>query len=201
MDAVIFDIDGTLLHSVEIDETLFREAISSAIQDASIRPEFSDYEHMTDSGIVEQIIRENAVADPVGVVATIRERFIGMLAEHVASNGPFAALPGARNYVQRFVDSEHHEVAIATGCWHDSALLKLQSAGLGNFGVPLATSDDAMDRIGIMQHALAQLPGEFGAVTYYGDGEWDERATAELGWNFVPVGARLGGIDSYEGLD
>ncbi|MGI9221542.1 MAG: HAD family hydrolase [Woeseiaceae bacterium] len=200
MDAIIFDIDGTLLHSVEIDEALFRMAISSAINNVEIRPEFSDYDHVTDSGIVSQIIRDNAVDNEAEVVRTIKKRFIGMLSEHVAANGPFPVFPGARNYLQRFIASTDSEVAIATGGWRDSAILKLESAGLGDLGVPVATSDDAMDRIGIMQHALSQMSGEFTSVTYYGDGEWDRRATTELGWNFVPVGAALGGIRSYEDL-
>ena len=29
---------------------------------------------------------------------------------------------------------------------------------------------------------------------YFGDGVWDRQATATLGWEFVPVGAKLGGI-------
>jgi hypothetical protein len=45
-----------------------------------------------------------------------------------------------------------------------------------------------------MLHALAQLEGPFESITYFGDGVWDRQATAELGWEFVPVGAGLGGI-------
>ena len=57
MDAVIFDIDGTLLHSVDIDEMLLTRAIRSAIDDASIRPAYGDYEHMSDAGILWQVMR------------------------------------------------------------------------------------------------------------------------------------------------
>jgi phosphoglycolate phosphatase-like HAD superfamily hydrolase len=200
MDAVIFDIDGTLLHSIEIDETLFRQAISSAIDGVEIRPLFSDYEHVTDAGIVSQIMRENSVTDATFTVETIKRRFLRMLSEHVATNGAFPAFPGARNYLQKFVESDDHAVGIATGCWRDSAVLKLNSAGLGDFKVPIATADDAMARIDIMQFALSQMPGRFDSITYYGDGEWDRQATATLGWNFVPVGATLGGLHSYEDL-
>lgn len=200
MDAVIFDIDGTLLHSVDIDEMLLTRAIRSAIDDASIRPAYGDYEHMSDAGILWQVLAENSVDEASPIGGNIKRHFISLLQEHVTTNGPFPAFPGARRYLQKFVDSTNHEVAVATGCWRDSALLKLESAGFGDIGVPVATSDDAMDRIGIMQHALAQMPGEFESITYYGDGVWDKRATAELGWNFVPVGAALGGILSYEDL-
>jgi len=200
VDAVIFDIDGTLLHSIEIDETLFRQAIRSAIDGAEIRPLFSDYEHVTDAGIVSQIMHENSVADAAGTFETIKRSFLEMLSEHVASNGAFPAFPGVRDYLQKFVASQDHAVGIATGCWRESAVLKLNSAGLGDLEVPIATSDDAMARIDIMQFALSQMPGKFDSITYYGDGEWDRQATATLGWNFVPVGATLGGLHSYEDL-
>ena len=131
----------------------------------------------------------------MGSEMCIRDR-----SEHVAINGAFPAFPGARNYLQKYVASDNHAVGIATGCWRDSAVLKLTSAGLGDLGVPIATADDAMARVDIMQFALSQLSGSFDSITYYGDGEWDRQATAALGWNFVPVGATLGGLSSYEDL-
>jgi FMN phosphatase YigB (HAD superfamily) len=49
-----------------------------------------------------------------------------------------------------------------------------------------------------MADALNQLGGEFESVTYYGDGEWDEAASRSLGWEFVPVGERLGGLTRFK---
>ena len=200
MDAIIFDIDGTLLHSVEADEMLLTRAIRAAIDNAVIRPAYGDYTHMSDAGILAGVLEDNAIDVSSSVGVEIKRHFIQLLIEHVETNGPFPQFPGAREYIQRFVDSPQHAVSIATGCWRDSALLKLESAGFGKLDVPVATSDDAMDRISIMRHALSQLPGDFSSLTYYGDGVWDQRATAELGWNFVPVGAALDGIRSYEEL-
>jgi hypothetical protein len=150
---------------------------------------------------VSQIILENSVDDATATIETIKSRFISMLSEHVATNGAFPAFPGARDYLQQFIASEDHAVGIATGCWRESAVLKLNSAGFGELDVPIATSDDAIARIDIMQFALSQLPGEFDSITYFGDGEWDQRATAELGWNFVAVGANLGGVQTYAELE
>ena len=199
MDAVIFDIDGTLLHSVEADEMLLTQAIQTVIDNAVIRPAYGDYTHMSDAGILAGVLEDNAIDATSGVGIEIKRYFIQLLTEHVETNGPFPQFPGARGYIQKYIDSPGHAVGIATGCWRDSALLKLRSAGFGDIDVPVATSDDAMARIDIMQFALSQLPGEFNSITYYGDGEWDQRATAELGWSFVPVGAALDGILSYEG--
>ena len=197
MHAVIFDIDGTLLHSVETDEALFTQALRYAIDGVKLRPLYGDYEHVTDAGIVWQVARENAIDDPSHISTVIKSHFLSLLKNHVTDVGPFVALQGARSYLQKYVASSEHEVAIATGGWRESALLKLESAGLGDIDVPIATSNDAMDRVGIMRHALAQLPGEFESITYYGDAEWDQRATAELGWKFIPVGPTLGGLAAY----
>ena len=48
-----------------------------------------------------------------------------------------------------------------------------------------------------MRSALRMAGGCAGEVTYFGDGEWDQRACKELGWQFVAVGPRLGGIESF----
>lgn len=92
-------------------------------------------------------------------------------------------------------------VAIATGCWRQSALLKLESAGFDIDGVPLVTSDEFPARIDIMRGALQSTGSDCAPVTYFGDAEWDRRACLELGWNFVAVGPALGGITSYTGFE
>jgi hypothetical protein len=91
-------------------------------------------------------------------------------------------------------------VACATGGWRATARLKLEATGFGGLDIPLATADDAMDRKDIMLTALSHLGKSFRSITYYGDGPWDKDASEQLGWNFVPVGARLGGLESYQDL-
>jgi phosphoglycolate phosphatase-like HAD superfamily hydrolase len=39
---------------------------------------------------------------------------------------------------------------------------------------------------GVLEELLRS--GEFGRVTYIGDGPWDQRASAQLGYDFVAVG-------------
>ena len=51
-----------------------------------------------------------------------------------------------------------------------------------------------------MLYALGQLEGYFSSVTYFGDGLWDKAAADQLGWEFVAVGPRLGGIASFDAL-
>ena len=197
MHAVVFDIDGTLLQSVEVDDALYRQAVLAVLGPVQFRSSLSDYKHVTDSGILQDVMADNGLAPDAGLVDAVKTRFVALLNAHVAKAGPFSEFPGAMQKLRQLQESEDHAVALATGGWRASAMLKLNSAGLGGFDFPLATSDDAHDRAEIMQIALAELGVSFQSITYYGDGPWDRDASRRLGWNFVAVGAGLGGLESY----
>ena len=102
----------------------------------------------------------------------IRRRFVRALNDHVQKEGPFQEIPGAMKYFHAYRKSTDHCVAIATGGWRESAMLKLDSAGFDVTDVPLATSDDSACRSEIMQIAVNALGSEFESITYYGDALW-----------------------------
>jgi len=198
--AVVFDIDGTLLQSAAVDDALYKNAVRSVLCDARIRPCLTDYDYVSDSGILSQILADNSVSDDPELAAAVKSRFVESLKAHISAHGPFPEIPGARDILRKFGDSSNHAVAMATGGWRESAVLKLDTAGFSEFGYPIATSDDAYDRKEIMRIALSHIGNSFSSVTYYGDGPWDRDASLELGWNFVAVGPALGGLESYDDL-
>lgn len=197
MNAVIFDIDGTLLQSDANDDVLFRAAVRGVLGDVSLRPAWSDYTQFTAAGILTEILNDNAIDATVETVAGVRDRFVAGIRGHVSRNGAFAEIPGARAFVEALHRSPTHRIAYATGGWRGSALLKLSISGFPVTNVPLATSDDHLERQEIMLLALRQLQGDFSTVTYYGDGHWDAVAAKALGWKFVPVGTKLNGLTRY----
>ncbi len=134
------------------------------------------------------------------LLARVRDVFRQRMAEHIDASGPFPEVPGASRFLRRLQTSPAASAAIATGGWGITARMKLESAGLEVKGLPLVSSDDATSRTDIMRIALDSLDGPFASVTYVGDGAWDQRASAELGWQFQPVGPALGGVDSFEDL-
>ncbi len=190
MDAVIFDIDGTLVQSAAVDDELYRQSVIEVLGSVRFRDSLSDYDRVTDSGVLVQILDDNGLVHVPDPTETIRSRFIELLEHHVAQHGPFSEVPGARDFVTSLRRSDNHEVAIATGGWRTSALLKLESAGFDVGDIPIATSDDHWDRTDIMRFALSQMGTEFESVTYYGDGVWDREASLALGWRFVPIGRK-----------
>ena len=199
MHAVIFDIDGTLLHSADIDDALYRQAVHAVLGDVHLRPAIEDYDYVTDTGILRQILEDNRLPLAQDHLDDIRSMFVDSLRAHVDDHGPFAEIPGARDLMQTLIQSPEHAVAIATGGWRQSAELKLRSAGIDFANVPLITSNDHHERTAIMELALSRIGEGFESVSYYGDGPWDREACASLGWQFVAVGTKLEGLESYIG--
>jgi FMN phosphatase YigB (HAD superfamily) len=198
MHAVIFDVDGTLLHSSHEDDLLYRQAVERVVGTVQYRNDLSEYSHVSDSGILSQLLSDNGLeADPKTLTA-IKDQFLAATEKYVAAFGPFQEVPGAKSLISRLQRSDAYAVAIATGGWRHTAQFKLASAGFEFDGVPLKTSDDAIDRVDIMRLALESLGSGIKSITYYGDGPWDELACQELGWSFRAVGATMCGIESYK---
>lgn len=177
----------------------YREAIRAILGPVRFRPDLHDYAHVSDSGLLAEVLDDNGIARDTGAERAIREAFFARMQSHIVEQGPFAEIPGATNFLKRLEKSSHHAIVIATGGWRRTAQLKLASAGFDIGRIPLATSDDAKERTDIMRIALDCLGGEFATITYFGDGRWDQAACRELGWSFRAVGPVLGGIDSYDG--
>ena len=199
MKSVILDIDGTLVDSMGVDPKLYFFSIEQVLGPVHLR-NLDDYDHVTDSGILGQILEENGFSDASALKASIKAVFMKGLNSHIEEMGSFPVIDGALQFVERIRKSADTRVAIATGCWRESALLKLQTSGFNIEGIPMATSDDSPSRVEIMRSALRMAGSNAEEVTYFGDAEWDQRACHDLGWNFVAVGSRLGGIESFSNV-
>ena len=197
MRAIIFDIDGTLLRSSEVDDRIYRQAVQTILGRVRFRGSLHEYEHVSDIGILTQVFSDNGIEADAPTVDAIKSEFFRGVREYVDKHGPFPEIPGAGNFLARIEQSPDHVFAIATGGWRESARIKLQAAGIPYERAPLASSDDAADRADIMMHALRSLGKDVALVTYFGDGPWDRAASDRLGWSFVGVGAAIGGIDSF----
>lgn len=187
---VIFDIDGTLLRSVDVDDRCFRAAFQSVAGIELGTLDWSNFKHSTDAGLTPEIFERSLgrPPDPEEIQA-IRADFFDRLERAISLLHPEQfATPGASTFLEMLDGLAHYRVAIATGGWRTSAAMKLRYAGLFNDAIPLHTSDDAVIRADILNLALSPAEPSAPAI-YVGDKPWDLIAARKLGIGFLGVGS------------
>ncbi|HVJ29425.1 MAG TPA: haloacid dehalogenase-like hydrolase [Gammaproteobacteria bacterium] len=203
MHLVMFDIDGTLVDSAGFDAELYVEAVRSVLN-VSIHSDWDAYEHVSDSGILEQVLRTvRPDSEHATLAARVQERFVALVRDYLRrAPGAVREIAGAKLLIERLLGLPNVRVGVATGGWEPTAKLKLAHVGIGTERIGFASSSDAPVRTDIMQLAAQRaLHGaKCARATYFGDGAWDRRASAELGWDFVAVGAGVAHAVAYADL-
>src|SRR5260370_6326115 len=158
MHLVMFDIDGTLTESMKVDEECFVRSFKDVFGIADIDTDWSHYPRTTDSGIFHDVFAAHIGRSPTAQeVSQFRQHFIQLLAA-ASSQSPFAPVAGAERLLSRLAQGGSHRVSLATGCWRDSARLKMASAGVCFYDHPAASADDALDRECIMRPSRQAAP-------------------------------------------
>lgn len=193
MPLAIFDIDGTLTDTVAVDLECYEAAVLEE-WGVQIPTEWPSFVEVTDSAILATACARagRPVPDPQTerrIAVNVGAR---LEAELQRSPGRFRPIPGAPAIFEVLRQSGW-TVAMATGAWRPSALVKLGGAGIPHAGVPLATSTEHPARRDIIARAVsvaveAAALEDSGPVVYFGDGVWDGRAAASLGCTFIGVG-------------
>ena len=175
MNLAIFDVDGTLTSTNEVDEICFVRAFAEAHDITGFDTNWDGYRHTTDSGITFQIFQ-----DRFGRSAKPDELL--------------AAVSGSTKMLARLRQEPEWTVAVATGCWQVSAQLKLEAANLTLNGFPLASAELGFSREEILQAAIERAGAHYQQISFdrvvsIGDAPWDVRAARNLELNFVGVGS------------
>jgi phosphoglycolate phosphatase-like HAD superfamily hydrolase len=207
MNLVMLDIDGTLTQSYDYDKEIFGLAIGEVLGCAPVDADVSGYIDKTSTGVTDEAIRRITGANPnPGQMADVKRNVLRRF-EKMRRESPetFGEVPGARRFLGKLRELDGVGIAIATGCWREEALFKLQASGLDVTGIPMATSDDDRKRTRIMQKAaekardLYACPG-FERIVYLGDGSWDLKEAHALHYEFIGIGPRVKSlIDSAKG--
>ena len=188
---LMFDVDGTLIQSQQFDTELFSLAVFEETG-IEVDTNWSKYAHATDAGLLQEILATAEYREPRDqIAAAVKKNFCSKIAQHLEAI-PVMEVAGARQLLLMLMARDDLHLSIATGGWFETARLKLQSADLWFPQIPVASPSDHFDRCEIMQIAAARAIGNKNLpCTYFGDGDWDKRACAQLGYNFVLVGNLL----------
>lgn len=190
MDLVAFDLDGTLADSEAFDGQLYVEAVRTVLG-IEIDADWSGYRHRTDSGILTEIIdRSSLNGDQFSMHSAVRHHFTDLVAEYVgARDGILPEIPGASVFVRRLIQHPRVCVAVATGGWQETALIKLNAIGLDPNQLSVASSSDATDKVDIIRIAERRAMPSGGAKrkTYFGDKPYDQETSRKLGYDFIAI--------------
>ncbi|MEL6867823.1 MAG: HAD hydrolase-like protein [Bacteroidota bacterium] len=192
---VLFDIDGTLLHSNKIDSECFSITYERIYQKTFPSIDWRDYPHVTDHTIFRTVIRDHfdreAEADEMHY---FREAFVALLQEkRQSSPSDFLEVPNARSTVERLQSDDRYVTGIATGGWEQPAMVKLGHVGIPHGPMVMSFADNKVSRDEILSEAIGAARQQFPhieRVVYIGDAPWDVETTRRMKVNFIGIRRR-----------
>jgi phosphoglycolate phosphatase-like HAD superfamily hydrolase len=186
----VFDIDGTLTDTMGVDVECYVTAVREVVG-IHVPEDPEVYDEFTDAAVLETACRLRDRPRPTSAIQRRTALRLAELLEEALVSTPhrFRPIRGARDVFESLKQAGWR-VALATGAWRPSAMVKLTGAEIPHQGVPLATSSEHRARTDIIGRAVAEVDGDGSSeVVYIGDGVWDGRAAAALGYGFIGIGA------------
>lgn len=198
MKYIIFDIDGTLADTKDIDDKCFVAAFYQSFGINIVNENWAALQNVTDWGITEEIIeREWGRSPSEQEYEKMRSELVTLLLE-ANKNQPrhFTEVAGAKAFFEHLSGLQNYRLGIATGAWGDSAKIKLGAIGIDWSSVCFSNSDHFKTRDSITNSVIRQLDA-FGEqpkqIIYFGDGEWDYTTCKKMGIEFIGIDVRANG--------
>ena len=133
-------------------------------------------------------------ADRSSLHSAVRSQFRNLVSDYVAARGGvIPEIPGAMQFVSRLMKNPSVRVAVATGGWKETALIKLRAIRLDPGRLSIASSSDAVSKVDIMRIAERRALPSGGAKrkTYFGDSSYDRQSSRKLGYDFIAIGENV----------
>ena len=194
MNLIVFDIDGTIVDSVEVDDFCFKQSFQQLHNIDIDNADWSNFKHVTDSGLTHEIFEAHyGIAPTASQTLELKTCFYQLVEQRIHE---ITEIKGAKKTLHSLMDNPEFSIAFATGGWRETATLKLSAIGFELREITLVSANEHVSRSEItrlaIDNTLAKVGlDEFSTITYVGDGLWDYKTTRELGINFI-------GIDSEQ---
>jgi phosphoglycolate phosphatase-like HAD superfamily hydrolase len=194
---IVFDVDGTLIGGENTDWKCFDKAFVEAAGFSLTSDFFFSLNEVTARAIVHQALDDATHQEKQAIEAKTRRGYIDRLERVLRDNSD--AFPPISGAVSLILDLKNRGVpiAIATGDWKESSILKLSAAGIPFQDIPMTTSSEHYGRADIIASAVQKAGGVLRDSVYVGDGHWDLLAARTLGIPFIGCGSKLERLRQY----
>lgn len=193
MNFLIFDIDGTLADTKEVEDKCFTKAFKDTFNIDITNERWENFQDVTDWGITEEIINREWNRKPrKDEIQLMISNFVGMLKiERAKDINQFQEVKGARVIFNELRNDNQFKLGIATGAWEASAKMKLETIGIDLDGICFSNSNHHKSRESITQDVVNQLKINSKdtpeRIIYFGDGEWDLKTCQNLNIEFIGI--------------
>lgn len=197
---LIFDIDGTLIDSV----SGYHEVIINAMTDLGIElidTNFNALKHHTDSYALKYNY-ENFFDNELPTV--LLNDFEKRIVFYLKKQPKTIPIKGVNKVLTQLKNSEY-AFAFATGSLPESAILKMNAAGLEMDEKVLSTSKTSFSREGFVSEAVEKAKtyynvANFEQIISVGDGIWDLKTAQNLNLEFIGIGVKNKAVMQANGM-
>lgn len=198
---VIFDIDGTLVHSNKVDSQCFSESYTAVFNRPFPSIDWRNYPHVTDDTIFGTVFQNQFSRLPSSSEKQIfQDHFVAnILSARERNPSAFYEVPGARAMMEALSQDPRYRVGIATGGWQAPAQVKLNFVGIDFSKMPAGYADGNPTRPDIINTAIDQgkaLYGTSSKIVYVGDAIWDLTTCREMKLPLIGIRVR-GDLDFF----
>jgi phosphoglycolate phosphatase-like HAD superfamily hydrolase len=198
--AVIFDIDGVLLHLTRAEEKLFFDAFRAThhIDENHLNPNWNSYRVRNDLSIAEELLERQFGRLPSDEeIDAVMRRYVGTISSGLDEGSlTVRAIDGAKNLLDRLRRHGTFTLGLATANIKGAAEIRLRNAGLWGYYDVAGYAEAKGPKINILRDAIRQLQERSDApispdrIVYLGDQLGDLEAAGENGVPFIGTSPR-----------